>query len=387
MRGPLYGPLLTHARTDDLPMTDSKSPSTLKIVGINVLILFVIANVFYWGIPTVTAISDFVRSKFASSAPKRDDNWISVHHRETQASKLLYKSYVGWRGKPFAGETVNVEAPYGNRKTVNAQSAGGKTAYFFGGSTMWGVGAPDKDTIPSQFAALTGIRSENFGERGWTAHQSLMQLIQLIQDGHRPDFVIFYDGVNEVFFKCDTRHNAESHGWEYQVSSIISEPVKSSSFTHYLAPIDALAGRIQRALGRALGEEQTNSYAADCDKKPAKAKAIADNLIRDWQIAKQLVNGYGGEFIAVLQPVSFYSKSRVDNLGLQSPYHRHLRAQYDTIYPELIERLKREGGFHNLVPVLDHDEHFYIDYCHLSPNGNAYVAKKIASIVSSPKAN
>ena len=366
-------------------MTDSKSPGALKIAGINILIVFVMANVIYWGIPTVTTISDFFRSQFAPAPRASAENWIATHHRETQASKLVYKSFVGWRGKTFAGETVNVEGPYGQRKTVNAQSPAGKLAYFFGGSTMWGVGSPDGETIPSQFAAITGIRSENFGERGWTAHQSLMQLIHLIQDGHRPDLVVFYDGVNEVFFKCDQRHSAKSHGWEYQISSFISEPIKSSSFTHYLAPIDALAGRIQRAMGRALGAEQTNNYAADCHQKPAKAKAIADNLLHDWQIAEQLVTAYGGEFIAVLQPVSFYGKARVDNLALQSRYHRHLREQYDTIYPVLIQRLQSGGRYHNLVSVLDHDEHLYIDYCHIGPNGNRYVAKKLAEIVSSPK--
>jgi lysophospholipase L1-like esterase len=376
---------LKNAQTDDHLMTDSKKPSTLKVAGINILILFVMTNVLYWGIPTVTAISDFVRSKFAASGGARTESWIAKHHRETQASKLLYKSYVGWRGKVSAGETVNVEGPYGQRKTVNTAASGGKTAYFFGGSTMWGVGAPDGETIPSQFAAITGIRSENFGERGWTSHQSLMQLIQLIQDGHRPDIVVFYDGANEVFFKCDLRHNAESHGWEGQISGVISEPVKSSSFTHYFAPIDALAGRIQRALSRALGAEQTNEYAADCDKKPAKAKAIAENLLRDWQIAKQLVASYGGEFIAVLQPVSFYSKGRLNNLALQSPYHVHLRAQYDTIYPVLIEAIARGGDQHNLVSVLDHDENFYIDYCHLTPNGNRLVAQRLAEIVAATK--
>ena len=366
-------------------MTDSKKPGTLKLIGTNVLIFFVMANILYWGIPTVTAISDFVKSRTTPSVRTRADSWIVTHHRETQGSKLIYKSFVGWRGKAFAGETLNVEGPYGQRRTINAQSPVGKSAYFFGGSTMWGVGSSDEGTIPSQFSAITGTRSENFGERGWTAHQSLMQLIQLIQDGHRPDLVVFYDGVNEVFFKCDRRHNPDSHAWESQITSFISEPVKSSSFTHYFAPIEALAGRIQRAISRALGAEQTNDYAADCHQKPAKAKTIAENLIRDWQIAKQLVTAYGGEFIAVLQPVSFYSQTRVDHLALQSPYHRHLKAQYDTIYPFLMEALARGGEYHNLVSALDRDENLYIDYCHLTPDGNRYVAKKLAEIVSSSK--
>jgi hypothetical protein len=38
------------------------------------------------------------------------------------------------------------------------------------------------------------------------------------------------------------------------------------------------------------------------------------------------------------------------------------------------------GGFYDLVSILDGDEYFYIDECHLSPNGNRLVAARIAEI-------
>jgi hypothetical protein len=365
-------------------MTDSETTSTWKLVGVNVVIFFIVANVLYWAIPTITAISDLFRSAAAPVVRTRADDWIHSHHRETQASKLFYKSYVGWRGQPFAGDTVNVGGPYGQRRTVNGQSSSKKIAYFFGGSTMWGAGSDDGGTIPSQFSAIAGIHSENFGERGWTAHQSLMLLIQLIQEGHRPDLVVFYDGVNEVFYKCNRVHNAESHGWEKQIAGFINEPVKSSTFTHYFAPVEALAVRVQRALTRARGADETNNYAADCHQNPTKAKDIAENLLRDWQLAEQLVTAYGGEFIAVLQPLMFYSHARANQSAL-SPFYQHLKAQYDAIYPLLIERLGSSGRYHNFISALDRDENLYLDFCHLGPKGNHYVASKIAEIVSSSK--
>jgi hypothetical protein len=106
--------------------------------------------------------------------------------------------------EPVIGTTVHVEGPYLQRRTVNVSQEGAKKASFFGGSTMWGVGANDAGTIPSQFAALTKVHAENFAESGYIAHQSLVLLLQLLQAGHRPDLVVFLDGVNEVQAKCNT---------------------------------------------------------------------------------------------------------------------------------------------------------------------------------------
>jgi hypothetical protein len=368
-----------------LLMADSETTSVWKLVGINVAIFFVVANVLYWAIPTVTSISDLFRRIATPVIRTSADDWSRTHRRETQASKLFYKSFVGWRGQPFAGDTVNVEGPYGQRRTVNGQLSSKKRVYFFGGSTMWGAGSDDSGTIPSQFSAIAGIHSENFGERGWTAHQSLMLLIQLIQEGHRPEVVVFYDGVNDVYFKCNRLHNADSHGWENPIAGLINEPLKSSTFTHYFAPVKALAVRIQRALKRASSDDDDqNNNVADCHQNSTKAKAIAENLLRDWQLAKQLVTAYGGEFIGVLQPLMFYSHTRANQSAL-SPVYQHLKLQYDAVYPLLTKRLVSDREYHDLTSVLDHDEDLYLDFCHIGPNGNRYVANKIAEIVSSPK--
>src|SRR5262245_14080286 len=330
------------SRLGKLLMTRCKTTKALKFAGINVLLFFVFANIFYWAIPTISTISKLFRS---GSAPLvhigTEDGWVPL-------AKLTYKSFVGWRGEPVAGQTLNVEGPYRQRRTINAHSSDSTTAYFFGGSTMWGFASPDGGTIPSQFSAITGIRSENFGELAWTAHQSLMLLIQLIQNGHRPDLVVFYDGVNEIFFKCVQLHNAESHGWESQIIAHLNPP-STRSFAHYFAPLESLALKIQRELRRALGAgaSQMKDYAGDCHQNLIKAKAIAENLIHDWQVAKQLVTAYGGKFVGILQPVAFFSRTRVDQLGLQSSFNQSVRVQYDAIYPLLIERLGGGGEYLN----------------------------------------
>jgi hypothetical protein len=43
--------------------------------------------------------------------------------------------------------------------------------------------------------------------------------------------------------------------------------------------------------------------------------------------------------------------------------------------------MAEDAGFHNLVRALDVDEYVYVDFCHLSPNGNRLIATQIAKLI------
>ena len=75
---------------------------------------------------------------------------------------------------------------------------------MFGGSAVWGVGAPDDETIPSHLAALLngelGVDANvrNLGRRGYVFTQEVIYLMRELQAGRRPDIVVFYNGVNDA---------------------------------------------------------------------------------------------------------------------------------------------------------------------------------------------
>jgi hypothetical protein len=344
------------------------------------VIVFAVANILYWSIPTVGAISRFYKTSaietwFRTIPPSysRDEaSWVKQHWIEINRAGDVYKSYVDWRHAPFQGETINVEGPYLQRRTVNNASAGDKKAFFFGGSTMWGLGATDAGTIPSQFAAVSGVHSENFADNGWNAHQSLMLLIQLIQAGQKPDLVVFYDGGNEVE-KCRMELSVEGHEKEPEMDTVLHNSSRTDSFSHFLAPLVTLAQRLNDRLG--LVETQ-RWY--ECDRNPQKAEAIAENLLRDWRLAKQLVEEYGGKFVGILEPVGYFSRTRIEGLR----FSEYSRLQYAAVYPRIREKIARGGEFHDFVPIFDRDENIYVDCCHVSPKGNRYTAERIAQIVA-----
>jgi lysophospholipase L1-like esterase len=242
---------------------------------------------------------------------------------------------------------------------------------------MWGMGVRDDGTIPSQFAAATGLWSENFGESGYTAHQSLMLLVQLLQDGHRPDVVVFYDGVNEVSEKCRTGLTPYSHNREAQIDSLLKNFQDRFSFQYYFAPLRSVADWVNYEITRAVAVARPQVKSFDCDSKPEKAKKIAENLMADWEMAERIVQSYGGRFIGILQPVLYFSRTRLDHLGDDPVMH----AQFQAIYPVIESLMTRNNTFHNMLHALDADDYVYVDYCHLSPNGNGLIAARVAEII------
>ncbi len=364
--------------------TQPRKPSVARTVLYNVLIFFVVFNVLYWAIPTVSTLSrlygharlliaDMPRGLSAPEAAR----WVAEHWAATGLPPADYHSHIGWRRVAWARDGHHIEGPYLQRRTINPGTPARAKVYFFGGSTIWGTGVPDAATVPSRFAARAGFHSENFGEPGYTAHQSLSLLIQVLQAGHRPDLVVFYDGVNEVWVKCRSELNAGSHEREQQFRTILRRSFLADSFSHYFAPLFAVAGNLNRELDRTTRGEDY-----DCHRNPQKAQAIADNMIKDWEFARKLVEWHGGKFIGLLQPVVHFSRSPIDHLENPALIER-LRPGYETVYPMLRERVARLGGnFHDLVSVVDGSEAVYTDFCHLTPAGNARVAERIAEIIA-----
>ena len=77
------------------------------------------------------------------------------------------------------------------------------TVWFFGGSTMYGIGQRDDHTIPSEIARLAqadgiSIRAVNYGFPSYVNWLEVERFSQELALGKRPDLAVFYDGVNEL---------------------------------------------------------------------------------------------------------------------------------------------------------------------------------------------
>lgn len=360
----------------------------LGVIGINIVVIGFL--IFLLNTLSIAAIQLFNWQKPKQYAQshlfpnyKDDPEAARLHFTEyDNLTKGYYESYYAWRRPETKGETINIDAD-GLRRTYESDGSPTKTIAFFGGSTTWGTGADDFSTIPSFFAKkMSDYKAINFGETGYVAHQSLNLFLKRYYEGFRPDVVVFYDGVNDVWNKCRRELGPYSHSREYEMRTILKEGSADNpeSFAFTIQPLKNFAGKVARVLASRQRSASQSFY--DCDEDEAKAEQVARVLLSDWMLMKTLVEGYGGEFIPILQPHAYVSTTRLDHLELSEALGR----QYATVYPKVLELLPKEfselkANFADLRQALDRDDYFYIDWCHLSPNGNEIIAERISEIV------
>ncbi len=278
------------------------------------------------------------------------------------------------RRSAFEGETITIENS-GLRRT----SSGGEGIRigFFGGSSMWGTGARDNETIPSLVARKLGVQAVNFGESGWRAHQSLNRLVEAYVAGDTFDIVVFYDGANEVSLGC----RAELEPFSHSRQGFIAERVdftSSGALRSFFAPILKFTA--------AVGRRMTTSVPFDCSRDPAKSAYIARMLAADWDIARFIADRMGAQFIGVLQPVAYLSDTPLDHIRLTKD--DPLEAEFRAVYPLIRRALDDIPGrgkleYIDMAHALDTPEKVYIDWVHLSPNGNAMIADRLSDHIRS----
>ena len=236
-------------------------------------------------------------------------------------------------------------------------------------------------TIPSLFVKQhPEYRGYNFGKSGYTSHQNLNVLMEKLLDGLRPDVVVFYNGVNEVR-ECRRELRAYSHVRDAQIRELLDDhPWNFRNPKSYLSLLYPAKTFLDQALGSLSYRLARPQSFFDCDQNPEKAAAVARLLLWDWTAAKDLVEDYGGRFIGVLQPVVYFSHTRTDHITVDEErrpeIRRSIRASSTSSranFPQLQE------NFLDLRNAFDQDAYIYIDFCHVSPNGNQLIAARIGT--------
>ncbi|MGK7901471.1 MAG: SGNH/GDSL hydrolase family protein [Hormoscilla sp.] len=344
-----------------------------------------------------------------------DRELMKIHSQEfvQNFNSYSYEAYIGWSMKPFQGKTITID---NNGDRVHENVRGGeksnKSVYFFGGSTMWGEGAPDNGTIPALFSSISGMPSYNKGERGFNSRQGIARLVNLLAEGEQIDIVIFYDGVNDVTANCSPELEVNEHYYTddfrkrmtrkvfagKEENWLTNEKVKlhlnGSEFLQYLDfsflfGTRSLAAKIKRKIfgvqsvvendeGESIKVKGSVDGAYVCDNSEELAQNAAESIVNNWEIAHDLAEARGIKFLAILQPVAYVGNPKLTHLNFDE-WENERGLQYKTVYP-LIKDVIRKRGHKWIVDYTDmfsRDEYIYIDFCHVSPNGNLIIAKQI----------
>jgi len=159
-------------------------------------------------------------SKKASTPSLEDREWTRLIYREKKQLQTKYVPYMAWAQKPFSGETTTINAE-GERIHRQLTKTPLRHIRFFGGSTMWGSGVDDQNTIPAHFNALNpDDQAYNHGQSGFVSRQGLARLVNLVNQNLPMQVIVFYDGCNDSLSLCDPEVSINGHREQAKIASI-----------------------------------------------------------------------------------------------------------------------------------------------------------------------
>jgi lysophospholipase L1-like esterase len=334
-----------------------------SLLGLTILLILAVEGLLRLGFAAKDAIRPLppidprVVAEGYGGAP-----WVEDLYRELNTIEMERAPYVEFHAKPFAGR-FHKSVVGGARRTwqnprenEGVHPAAAPEVLFLGGSSAWGWGARDEETIPSQLAkqladAEISARVTNLAQIGYVSTQEWLLLSVWLRAGHKPDVVVTYGGVNDVLA---TYQNGRA-GWPQ------NEANRRREFNILSSPrrlMGALAGnlvsgsalfRLATSAARRLGVEPGPRPAAgDPSALPdATAAAYAENL----RALAELGREHGFAVLAYGQPVLFTKRT-------MTPFEREKSSQYDWLREPVLQTKARLAEVVGTLP----------DPAHLSPS-------------------
>jgi hypothetical protein len=319
--------------------------------------------------------------------PPEDAYW----REHDSAVRQKYQPYVLWKSVPFHGEVINVDRE-GCRVTPGSNCGGDAFKVFtFGGSAMWGWGAPDSHTIPAFLqqeltrAFPKSLCVQNFAENAFVSTQSLIELALQLQQGNVPKIAIFYDGINDVFATYQSRR-AGVHQQLQQIANSFEE--KEHPLVKWIKDSE-LGMALQRHSALRSATQETPLKSAE-ESLELLAESIADSYLQNCQMVRALARQYGFEVFFFWQPhiLSGHKKLTQKEKLIGSNMDPRLVDLCRLAYLRIQAASEKQEWLVFLGDLFDHvDGQTWIDpWGHVTPETNRMIARKIFDVLASADA-
>jgi lysophospholipase L1-like esterase len=360
---------------------------TGKIVGFELFTIALTGLLIEIGMNIIFTFAPRTIPAYAFASPELRQEYKNELEQANRAQ--TFEQYVMYRGVEFDGEFINQDRD-GIRATW-APDYDNNTAktniYMFGGSTLWGFHARDDHTIPSYLAKYLHehryqARVTNHGVIRDSSSTELVRLFQLLKAGHKIDFVIFYDGFNDVAsgvrgmpgrIRDYDRYKEiilnTSNGF-HQIKQGLEKIVRNHSAFYNLL---GLAYRGAESARAEPGLEYQNRL----------AEQTVDSYMESIRAVERLSKSYGFKYAAFWQPMAYLEPFLTEEERPRVDASNNVRIKF-LVGPLVNQRLATGvmPNFYNISGVLnDRQEPVYIDIGHLTETGNEIVAKKMGDIL------
>jgi lysophospholipase L1-like esterase len=344
-------------------------------------------------------------------AAKTGDYWW---YEESVDIHPAFRPYVNYIFSDIATAHIHIDAD-GMRRTANnpAITETVKKIFMFGGSTLAGYGVRDDETIPSYVAKAVnskkpGHQISNYGQFAYNSSQSLMFLQLQLKKNNIPDLVVFYEGANDylqaaerlyygtpntIYMEADMRNRIDpffttTHVFTSQ--SVINNSIFSREF------LSTLAGGVERyvklvhyplVLYRRFADSgyakpRYNAHPAPAELDRA-AQTVADTVSANARIIDALAEKYHFSYLILGQPILPDKVPATDEL----PYTTSDFYRVSQTLLKIIRQKTAASGIRNYASVADTfatypQRSVFIDQNHLTAEGNAIIAGRIAEIIA-----
>ncbi len=252
-------------------------------------------------------------SNLASIYPTLSAEQVNDLLHETWSRPLIFEPFTDLTEAPFKGKYVNV-SPNGYRSGLNQGPWPPKrgqdfVVFLFGGSTTFGYGVPDDQTLGSVLQETlsnrlkTSVTVYNFGRGYYYSTQERILFEKLLSYGYVPDLAIFVDGNNDFYntnreLKFIPTFNGEQKG----IYRFLGQ-VPLVRFVNYtFAPVANFI------LGNSKTTMTTRDESVAFDQPEALRRDIERYLVNKSMI-ESVAKGSGSRVLFVWQPTPLYRYS------------------------------------------------------------------------------
>jgi hypothetical protein len=191
---------------------------TVVVFVANTLLVLAILDFILWG---WYALYDAALDPFSNNIERAYGIKLGAYYpgfTQSQIDELInetyqyldYEPFVEFRERPRAGKYVNVD-PAGFRWSSEQSKwppdPSEPAIFVFGGSTTFGYGVPDSDTVVSALAAALrrdpryrGAQLYNFGRGFYWSTQEHILFSTMLLGAVKPSLAVFIDGINEFYY-------------------------------------------------------------------------------------------------------------------------------------------------------------------------------------------
>jgi hypothetical protein len=356
-------------------------------------------------------------SRFEGELKKYIPEWFDIkaedwphfiqEYRRCETGGHIYEPFTQFRHPPLKGRFLNNHLA-GFRHILNQGpwpiSDEYFNVFFFGGSTTLNVG-PDWTSIPSFFQAIVNqrragakpVRVYNFGRGSYFSTQERILFQQLLLQNAVPDMVIFFDGLNDLFFfngdpamtgilwNAVNLHNAEHFGDKFNRMKASPKWHKLKDFMASL-PLALAIDRIGTALAKRSAPADRFLYRPI----PVGADLLVPAIARYLENRRQIETLCADRKIRALfvwQPSPAYKYDLQYHVALNPRFglggHERSELGY-TLMAKLLETNQLGSNFVWLADIQENEKKpLYLDNVHYTTEFNRIIAGHIADAVFS----